>query len=163
LLDTAADVPTGIMLSVDEIDDDMTDTFRPFMSDETQAGDTPEDFLSKITFEGDEDLQRTCRALCRKSVDIFGDTIALLPGKLIPFEVEIDTKQWETEANRGPVRPQSAKNEVEMLLHRIIEKSDEMYYSQPVIVQRTANTFRFRIDYQNLNGCTKPASSPVPF
>jgi hypothetical protein len=63
LLDTAAEVPSGISLSVDEIDDDRTDTFRPFVADETQAGATPQDFLSKITFEGDEDLQRACRAL----------------------------------------------------------------------------------------------------
>lgn len=37
-----------------------------------------------------------------------------------------------------------------------------MYYSHPVIVQRTANSFRFCIDFRNLNGCTKPASWPVP-
>jgi hypothetical protein len=37
-----------------------------------------------------------------------------------------------------------------------------MYYSHPVIVQRTANTFRFCIDFRNLNGCSKPASWPVP-
>jgi hypothetical protein len=57
LLDTTAEVPSGIILSVDEIDDDRTDTFRPFVSDETQAGAISEDFLFKITFEGDEDLQ----------------------------------------------------------------------------------------------------------
>jgi Reverse transcriptase (RNA-dependent DNA polymerase) len=49
-----------------------------------------------------------------------------------------------------------------MLLHKIIEKSNAVYYSHPVIVQRTANTFRFCIDFRNLNGCTKPASWPVP-
>jgi hypothetical protein len=43
-LDTAAEVPSGTMLSVDEIDDDRTDTFRLFVSDETEAGATPEDF-----------------------------------------------------------------------------------------------------------------------
>jgi hypothetical protein len=30
-LDTAAEVPSGISLSIDEIDDDRTDTFRPFV------------------------------------------------------------------------------------------------------------------------------------
>lgn len=33
LLDTAAEVPSGIVLSVDEIDNDRTDTFRPFIAD----------------------------------------------------------------------------------------------------------------------------------
>jgi hypothetical protein len=67
LLDTAAEVPSGIILSVDEIDDDWTDTFRPFVSEETQAGATPEDFLSQITFEGDEDLplSQICRHIKR--------------------------------------------------------------------------------------------------
>ena len=169
LLDTAAEVPSGIILSVDEIDDDRTDTFRPFVSDKTQAGATPEAFLSQITFEGDEDLQRDCRALCLKYADIFSDTIAPLPAQLTPFEIEVDLKQWETPANRAPVRPQSAKKDFEldkalkeMLLHKIIEKSNAVYYSHPVIVQRTANTFRFCIDFRNLNGCTQPASWPVP-
>lgn len=169
LLDTAAEVPSGIVLSVDEIDNDRTDTFRPFVSEQTQAGATPEDFLSKITFEGDEDLQRGCRALCLKYADIFSDNIAPLPAKLTPFEIKVDTAKWETDKNRGPVRPQSVKKEVEidkalkeMLLNKIIERSNAVYYSHPVIVQRTANTFRFCIDYRNLNDCTAPASWPVP-
>jgi hypothetical protein len=92
LLDTSAEVPSGIILSVDEIDDDSTDIFRPFVFNETQAGAAPEDFLFKITFEGDEDLHRACRALCRKYADIFSDTVALLPVNLTLFEVEMDTK-----------------------------------------------------------------------
>jgi hypothetical protein len=55
LLDTAAEEPSGIVLSVDEIDDDRTGTFRPFVSDKAEAGATPEAFLSQITFEGDAD------------------------------------------------------------------------------------------------------------
>ena len=123
LLDTAAEVPSGIILSVDEIDDDRTDTFRPFVSDETQAGATPEGFLSNITFEGDEDLRRDCRALCLKYADIFSDTIAPLPAQLTPFEIEVDLTQWETAANLAPVRPQEYfeidKALEEILLHKI--------------------------------------------
>ena len=122
LLDTAAEVPSGIILSVDEIDDDRTDTFRPFVSDETQAGATPEDFLSNVTFEGDEDLRRDCRALCLKYADIFSDTIAPLPAQLTSFEIEVDLTQWETAANQAPVRPQSFvidKAPKEILLHKI--------------------------------------------
>jgi hypothetical protein len=52
LLDTAAEVPSGIILSVDEIDDDRTDTFRLFVSSKAEAGATLEAFLSQITFEG---------------------------------------------------------------------------------------------------------------
>jgi hypothetical protein len=82
LLDTAAEVPSGIVLSVDEIDDDRTDTFRPIVSDKVEAGATSEAFLSQITFEGHADLQRDCRALCLKYADIFHDAIAALPAQL---------------------------------------------------------------------------------
>jgi hypothetical protein len=51
LLDTVAEVPSGIVLFVDEIDDDRTDTFRPFVSDKAEAGTTSEAFLSQMTFE----------------------------------------------------------------------------------------------------------------
>jgi hypothetical protein len=201
LLDTAAEVPRGIILSVDEIDDDRTDTFRPFVSDKAQAGATPEAFLSQITFEGDEDLQRDCRALCLKYADMFSDTMAPLPFchksrlremKTFNAIAEPSVSNMLTclatpwlpsllsshllrsrlncsSGRRAPVRPQSAKKDFEldkalkeMLLHKIIEKSNALYYSHPVIVQRTANTFRFCIDFRNLNGCTKPANWPVP-
>jgi hypothetical protein len=56
--------------------------------------------------------------------------------------------------------PQSAKKEVEidkaikeMLLNKIIEPSSAVYYSHPVIVRRTLNSFRFCIDYRRLNEC----------
>jgi hypothetical protein len=47
LLDTAAEVLSGIVLSVDEIDDHRTDTFRPFVSDKAEAGATPKPFCLK--------------------------------------------------------------------------------------------------------------------
>jgi hypothetical protein len=107
--------------------------------------------------------------LCLKYADILSDTIAPLPAQLTPSEIEVDLTQWETAANRAPVRPQSVKKDFEIykalkeiLLHKNVEMSNAVYYSHPVIVQRTANTFRFCIDFGNLNGCTKPASWPVP-
>jgi hypothetical protein len=47
LFDFAAEVPSGIVLSVDQIDD-RTDTFRPFVPDKAEAGATPEAFLFVI-------------------------------------------------------------------------------------------------------------------
>ena len=49
-----------------------------------------------------------------------------------------------------------------MLLSGIIEKSDAVYYSHPVIVQKTAELFRFCIDYRLLNKCTEASSWPLP-
>ena len=66
LLDAAAEAPSGIVLSVDEIDSDKTDTFGPFCSAQPPEETTTlsHEFLSQITFEGSEDLQRRCRLLC---------------------------------------------------------------------------------------------------
>jgi hypothetical protein len=105
---------------------------------------------------------RDCRALCLKYADIFRDTIAALPAHLTPFEIMVNKAKWEQPGNRGLVRPQSAKKEVEidkalkeMLLNKIIEPSSAVYYSHPVIVQRTLNSFRFCIDYRRLNECNE--------
>ena len=49
--DAEAIWPSDVALSVDEIDDDKTDTFAPFLRDVPPNG--PDDFLSKIHFEGD--------------------------------------------------------------------------------------------------------------
>jgi hypothetical protein len=114
LLDTAAETPGGIVLSVDEIDDDRTDTFRPFVSYKAEAGTATEAFLFQMTFEGEANLQRDCRALCFKYADIFRDTIAALPAQLTPHEITVKKAKWEQPENRGPVRPQSAKKEVEI-------------------------------------------------
>ena len=81
--------PSGIILSIDEIDNDKTDTFAPFLSERTTMPDLsnkgPEDYLNQITFEGTEYLQRALRALCAKYPDIFSDILALQPAKLKPF------------------------------------------------------------------------------
>ena len=45
-----------------------------------------------------------------------------------------------------------------MLISGVIEESDAVYYSHPVIVQRTADLFRFCIGYRNLNKCTQASS-----
>jgi hypothetical protein len=158
-LDTAAEVPNGISLTVDEIDNARTDTSTPSASDKTQAGATSEGFLSKITFAGDEDHHRNCRALCLKYADKFSDTNAPLPATLTPIEIMVDKAKWETPQTRGPVLSQSAmKVEIDRTMNRIIERSNALHYSHPVIVQRTSNTFRLRINCPYLDDCSDPAS-----
>ena len=38
----------------------------------------------------------------------------------------------------------------------------KIYYSHPVLVQKTADSYRFCIDYRNLNECTQASSRPLP-
>ena len=172
-LDTEVIWPSGVVLSVDEIDNERSDTFGPFILDEFPVDGSPkggtENCLSELTFEGDESLQSDLKALCLKYSDLFRDTVADQPAEITPFRLDVDRKTWEVPANRGPLRPQSSKKEAEvkkaldkMLASGVIEKSDAQYYSHPVIVNKTPDSYRFCIDYRNLNDCIKAASWPLP-
>ena len=84
--------PSGVALSVDEIDDGKIDTFTPFLAEKPSQDDLPkgpEDFLKEIIFEGDESFQRKLRELCSEYSDIFSDQLAEKPASLKPFEIKI--------------------------------------------------------------------------
>ena len=169
---TKVETQSNIVLSCDEIDNEKTDTFSPFVPEPTQSNNPPlglEDFLSLITFEGTECQIEDMKRLCRKYPDIFSDKLPAKPAKLPPFKINANKRLWCTPKNRTAVRLQTARKEREikrfideMLLSGIIEKSDAVYYSHPVIVQKTAELFRFCIDYRLLNKCTEASSFPLP-
>ena len=137
--DVEAVWPSGVALSVDEIDNDKTDTFAPFLRDKTCRNvppNGPDDFLSQIHFEGDESLQKDLRTLCSEFADIFSDKLAPQAAHLKPFEINLPQQKWEVPSNHAPVRPQSSKKEhylrtsiEEMLEDGVIERSNAAYYS----------------------------------
>ena len=49
-----------------------------------------------------------------------------------------------------------------MLEDGVIETSNAAYYSHPVMVNKTADTYRTCIDYRALNECIEPASFSLP-
>ena len=49
-----------------------------------------------------------------------------------------------------------------MLASGIIEATETPYYSHPVIVQKTLDSFRFCVDYRGLNDATEKSSWPIP-
>ncbi len=125
--------------------------------------------MSSITFEGTESQIRDYKRLCLKYADLFRDKIAARPANLPPFVIKANKKLWEHPRNRTAVRLQTVRKEreirrciEEMLRSGVIEKSDAVYYSHPVIVQKTAELYRFCIDYRNLNKCTEASSYPLP-
>ena len=166
------ETPSGIIISSDEIDNDKTDTFYPFMPDLVQINALPkrlEDFIDLLTIHGTESQVLAIKRLCLKYADIFSDTLARKAARLPPFKINIDRKEWECPRNRTAVRLQSVRKEREikraideMLRSGVIEESDAVYYSHPVIVQKTAELYRFCIDYRNLNKCTQASSYPLP-
>jgi hypothetical protein len=83
--------------------------------------------------------------------------------------INVNTKEWETNKNRGPVRPQTAHKEAQIAKHvgsllsvGVIEPSRALFWNHPVIVAKPDNTSRFCIDFRNLNDCSEAGSWPLP-
>ena len=150
----------------DEIDNETTDTFFPFLP---QPLDDPDDFINLITFGGDEYFQRTCKALCLEFRDLFSDKLGKLPADIPPFDLKVDDEKWRVYQNRAPVRLQTPAKEEEinrqiqtLLAADVIEISTAPYFSQVMLANKPDGRFRFCIDYRRLNDCTESASWPLP-
>lgn len=152
----------------DDIDYDKQDMFAPFRNyGPTITSD--EQFLSRITFGGDQELQTAMKKLCLKYRNIFSDHLDPKPASIPPFDLQVDKKIWEVYKNRGPVRVQSTIKQIEihkqvqeMLKAGIIEKSNAAYYSQVMLTPKPNGDFRFCADYRAMNDATEPASWPIP-
>jgi hypothetical protein len=154
-------------LAADEIEDEIVDTFAPFLPGPTPAKEKPY-FLDSIQIEGDEELQLAIRALCVEFEHIFRDTLGEYPADIPPFKIEVKKSEWETYKNTTPVRPQTAKKEAEIAKHiqtmlksGVIEFSNAHYWNHPVIVAKPDGTFRFCIDFRILNACSEPGTFPL--
>ena len=106
-LNTASVVPCEINLNGDEIDDDKTDAFGPFLSalrrDPTPTGRT-NGVISTITFGGSEALQLAYRALCTEFFDNFQDKVARELARIPPFDIDHKTAQCKVPRNRTPLQ-----------------------------------------------------------
>ena len=107
---TTVETPSRIIISSDEIDNDKTDTFLPFLPEciqKTAPPLGPEAFLSQIKIDGTEHQQFLIRQLCLKYADIFSDKLAAKSARLPPFVIKVNKRYWECSKNRTAVRPQS--------------------------------------------------------
>ena len=110
-LNAASVVPCGINLNGDEIDDDKTDAFGPFLS-ALMRNPTPTGRANDvISTGGSEALQTACRALYTEFIDIFQDEVAREPARKPPFDIGHKAAQWEVPGYRTPLRPQSSQKE----------------------------------------------------
>ena len=166
---TTTPLPRGVVLAMDYIDNEKVDTFGTYVDTPPPITSPSLAFLDEISFGGSPELRRQLRALCTEFADIFSDDLPAQPADLVPFEIHVDPTKWECPGNRTAVRPQSAlkmthiqKHIDSMLKSGIIERAETPYYSHPVIVQKTVDTFRFCVDYRGLNLATEQASWPIP-
>ena len=148
----------------DEIDQDKTDTFKPWS---TTSSDT--DILSLIHLSGDEDLQSRLRTLCTEFADIFSNDLPKDPADIPPFNLIVDDTKWKVGKNRAPPRSQSSVKQTALfktlqtlISQGIVKKSQSRHYSQILMVPKPDGTFRMCVDYRALNDCTADASGPIP-
>ena len=172
-LNAASVLPCGINLNGDEIDDDKTDAFGPFLSalmrDPTPTG-RANDVISTITFGGSDALQTACRALCTEFIDIFQDEVAREPARIPPFDIDHKAAaQWEVPGNRTPLRPQTSQKEEaihnnlqDLIWIGVVEKSNAVNYSHPVVVQKLPGQYSVCIDFRPVNNCAESASWLLP-
>ena len=88
--------------------------------------------------------------------------------RIPPFDIDHKAAQWEVHGYRSPLRPQSSQkeevihNNLQDLIRIVVgEKSNAVYYSHPVVVQKSAGQYRVCIDFRPLNKCTESASWPL--
>ena len=133
------------------------------MNDPTPTG-RANDVISTITSDGSDALQTACRTLCTEFIDIFQDEVAREPARIPPFDIDHKAAQWKVPGNRIPLRPQSSQKEEaihnnlqDLIRIGVVEKSNAVYYSHPVVVQKSPGQYRVCIDFRPLNNCTKSA------
>lgn len=83
--------------------------------------------------------------------------------------MEVDKRQWEVPRNSGPPRIQSdvkqdeIKRQIDkLLLLNVIRPSQSPYYSHPHLTRKPDNSWRFCIDYRQLNNASKSLGWPIP-
>ena len=87
----------------DDIDQDKTDTFKPWLPTISDV-----DILSLIHISGDGDLQERLHALCEEFRDVFSNELAKEPARIPEFNLVVDDEKWRVRKNRDGPRTQSA-------------------------------------------------------
>ena len=144
---------------------------NPFLDPIPTEPEDPKKLISKIKFCGPEELQGQLRELCTEFSDLFSEHVRKEPARVPPMTLTVDEAQWFTQKNRGPLRSQTPlksaeieKQVTKMLELGVIEKCAASAYSQAHLVPKPEpNTWRFTIDYTNLNRVTsQPEGHPIP-
>ena len=73
-----------------EDDDDIEWKYNPFDADNVnESGETPEELLAKITFEGSEYLQTKLKALVLEFIDVFATKVRRTPADVEPMKISV--------------------------------------------------------------------------
>ena len=95
-----------------EDDDDIGWKHNPFDVDSvTESGETPEELMAKITFEGPPQLQTKLKALVLEFIDVFATKVRKV---LEPMKIIVDREKWRLPCNRAPPRGHSEEKQKEI-------------------------------------------------
>jgi hypothetical protein len=85
----------GVLLDPLEDDDDIEWKHNPFDVDHvTESGETPEELMVKITFEGSPQLQTKLKALVLEFKDVFATEVRKVPADVEPMKIVVDREKW---------------------------------------------------------------------
>ena len=65
-----------------------------------EAGESPEQLMSQITFEGSPQLQKRLKALVLELIDVFATKVRREPAAVDPMKIVIDEDKWRLPCNR---------------------------------------------------------------
>ena len=159
------------LLDYEEDNDFISYDENPFLEPLLHEPEDPKKLLAKIQIFGTEDQQLQLRELCSEFSDLFSEHVRTTPAKVPPMVLDVNESEWFSAKNRLPVRQQTPiksaeieKQVTKMLDLGVLIPSNASAYSQAHLVPKPEpNTWRFTVDYTNLNKVTnKPEGHPVP-
>ena len=97
-----------------EDDDDIEWKHNPFDVDHvTESGETPEEPMAKITFEGSPQLQTKLKALVLEFIDAFATKVRKVPADVEPMKIVVDREKLRLPCNRASPRRHSEEKQKE--------------------------------------------------
>ena len=153
----------------EDVDDGLDhESFMDNLVNRQAINKSKDDYL-KCKIQGEEDLQTDVKELVFKYKRIFRKTLVPEPAFLEPMVLKVDEEKWRLNKNRQPRRPydknkRKAINDfVELALENdLIELSQAEYWSQVHLEKKPDDTWRFCIDFRNLNLASEGMGWPLP-
>ena len=150
------------------IDSEIYDLKEPF--DINIDNPIHDEVLNQITFGGSNEFQIEMKNICLKYIKVFCKHLEREPAKLDPLKLEINEELWYTPKNRrgarimSPEKLEDLKRQVDELMNQqVIRPSQATHYSQVVLVKKPDNSWRFCVDFRNLNDVTNLKHGwPIP-
>jgi len=161
----------SILLNGTEEGDDLSELFHKEAPWEINNEGQPTNIslIDLISINGPKNLKERIKSLCLKHINCFSLHVQPEPARVKPFRIGVNVDQWEHPKHCGPPRVQSdikqeeIKRQLDKLLTLdVIQTSQAPYYSHPHLTKKSDDTWRFCIDYRQLNLCSKSLGWPIP-